>query len=107
MGPGPFLVILIVLGLLWVFIVLPVRRRQRAQTEAHEAMQDALVEGDLIITAGGLHATVRELDDDMLRIEIAPGVIATLDRRAVAAVATDELDDEDDRAEPEADPKPR
>jgi preprotein translocase subunit YajC len=104
MGAGAFLVIVIVLGVLWVFLVLPVRRRQRAQTEAHEAMQDSLVEGDVIITAGGLHATVRELDHDMLRIEIAPGVIATLDRRAVAAVATDEEEGEEPPAEPGTSP---
>lgn len=107
MGPGAFLVIVILFGLLWIFVVLPVRRRQRAQADAHEAMQDALVEGDVIITAGGLHATVRELHEDELRIEIAPGVIATLDRRAVAAVATDEEVDEEPPAEQEIDLKHR
>ena len=53
-------------------------------------MQDALVVGDEIITAGGLHAVVRELGEDELKVEIAPNVLATLDRRAVAAVAHDE-----------------
>ena len=53
-------------------------------------MQDSLAVGDEIITAGGLHAVVRELGEDELRIEIAPNVLATLDRRAVAAVAHDE-----------------
>ena len=52
-------------------------------------MQDSLVVGDEIITAGGLYAVVREIDDDRLEIEIAPGVIVSLDRRAVAAVAED------------------
>jgi preprotein translocase subunit YajC len=51
-------------------------------------MQDDVKAGDEIITAGGIHAVVREvLEDDELRIEIAPGVVVTLDRRAVAAVA--------------------
>jgi preprotein translocase subunit YajC len=107
-----FLIVLAALAVLWVVVVLPVRRRQRAQTEAHEAMQDSLVLGDEIITAGGLHAIVRGIDDERLHIEIAPNVIATLDRRAVAAVAIDEGDDATDTgAEParesEADAKPR
>ena len=49
-------------------------------------MQDAIVEGNEIITAGGLHAVVREGGEHELRVEIAPGVVVTLDRRAVAAV---------------------
>ena len=93
-----FIVIVVLLGLIWLFIVLPVRRRQRSQATAHEAMQDSLEPGDEIITAGGLYAIVREIDDDRLSIEIAPNVIATLDRRAVAAVAEDAEEDEPDEA---------
>jgi len=92
---GGFLIIIVVLGLLWLFVVMPVRRRQRSQENAHAAMQDALSPGDEIITAGGLHAVIRSIDEDDLRIEIAPGVVATLDRRAVAAVA-EEVDVEVD-----------
>jgi preprotein translocase subunit YajC len=109
-GSG-FLAIVVLLGLLWVFVVLPVRRRQRATAAAHEAMQDSLAPGDEVITAGGLYATIRSIEDDRLEIEIAPGVIATLDRRAVAAVADDPeddpADDDGDAGEPDAEGKPR
>jgi len=74
---------------------LPARRRQRA----HAAMQDDVNEGDEIITAGGVHGIVREAGEDELRIEIAPGVIVTLDRRAVAAVAQEIDGDADDQPE--------
>jgi preprotein translocase subunit YajC len=50
-------------------------------------MQESLEVGDEVITAGGLHAVIRELGEDELRVEIAPDVLVTLDRRAVAAVA--------------------
>ena len=83
---GPLIVIIALVVLAWVFLAMPQRRRRRM----HEAMQDSLEVGDEIITAGGLHATVRELGDDELRIEIAPGLVATLDRRAVAAVARED-----------------
>jgi preprotein translocase subunit YajC len=81
MGPVIAVVILLVLG--YIFVVMPSRRRQRL----HRAMQDEIAEGDEIITAGGIHAVVREAGEDELRIEIAPGTVVTLDRRAVAAVA--------------------
>jgi preprotein translocase subunit YajC len=82
---GSYLILLLLLALVWFALVLPSRRRRAA----HEAMQDSLELGDEIITAGGLHATIRELGEEQLRVEIAPGVVATLDRRAVAAVARD------------------
>jgi preprotein translocase subunit YajC len=80
---GTLILLAIFIGLGWFLLALPQRRRSRA----HAAMQDALEVGDEIITAGGLHAVVRELGDRELRVEIAPDVVATLDRRAVAAVA--------------------
>ena len=80
---GILIVIVIVVAVAWLALALPWRRRQRA----HAAMQDDVKEGDEIITAGGLHAVVKEAGERELRIEIAPGVIVTLDRRAVAAVA--------------------
>ena len=83
MSAGGFLLIVLVLGAVWFFVVVPSRRRQRS----HAEMQDSVEAGDEIITAGGLHAVVREVDGDELKVEIAPGVVVTLDRRAVAAVA--------------------
>jgi preprotein translocase subunit YajC len=89
---GPVIVILIVVAGAWLLFGVPQRRRARA----HVAMQDSLVVGDEIITAGGLHAVVRELGESELRIEIAPNLVATLDRRAVAAVAHEEPAENDE-----------
>jgi preprotein translocase subunit YajC len=102
--PALFLIVILA-AVIWFTFVLPARRR-RSQ---HAAMQDSVELGDEIITAGGLHGFVRELGDDRLRIEIAPDVVVTLDRRAVAAVARDvdvevevEPDDEhEDHEEPD------
>jgi preprotein translocase subunit YajC len=63
---------------------------QRRRSRLHKEMQHELVVGDEIITAGGIHAVVREVGEDELKVEIAPNVLVTLDRRAVAAVAHEE-----------------
>jgi preprotein translocase subunit YajC len=81
----PVIVIAVLFALAWVFILLPSRRRQRA----HAAMQDDVEAGDEIITAGGIHAIIREAGDELMTIEIAAGVLVKLDRRAIAAVARD------------------
>jgi preprotein translocase subunit YajC len=82
---GPFLIILVVFGAIWLLFVMPARRKR----VAHAAMQDSIEVGDDIISAGGMHGIVRELDGETVRVEIAPSVVVTLDRRAVAAVATE------------------
>ena len=99
---GGFLILVLVLAAAWVLLVIPSRRRRRS----HSAMQDSVDVGDEIITAGGLHGIVREIGEETLQIEIAPGVVGTLDRRAVAAVAREvevEVDPED-AAEPPPEP---
>jgi preprotein translocase subunit YajC len=59
-------------------------------------MQDTLHVGDEIITAGGIRGHVRQLDEEVLRVEIAPDVQVRLDRRAVAAVLRDEPDPQEE-----------
>ena len=92
------LIIIILVGAVWMLLLVPARRR-RAQ---HEAMQDSVEAGDEIITAGGLHGTVKKIDESTAKVEIAPNVVVTLDRRAIAAVAT-EIEVE---AEPETPAEP-
>jgi preprotein translocase subunit YajC len=82
---GGFLILIVVFGAAWLLFVMPARRRKMS----HAAMQDSIAVGDEIITAGGLHGTVERLEDDTVKLEIATGVVVTLDRRAVAAVARD------------------
>lgn len=91
-----FLILVVILAAVWALLVLPSKRRRGA----HAAMQDSVDVGDEIITAGGLHGVVKEIGDDTARIELAPGVVATLDRRAIAAVAR-EIDVEVDPGEEE------
>ena len=95
---GYILVLVALFGLMWLLLIRPQRRR----TQAQMSMQDQLRAGDEIITAGGLHATVRSIEDDVLEIELAPDTIVRLDRRAVAAVVSEpETDAEPELAHPE------
>ncbi|HTR34008.1 MAG TPA: preprotein translocase subunit YajC [Gaiellaceae bacterium] len=91
-----FLIIVILFGAAWVMFVLPARRRR----VSHAAMQEDVAVGDEIITAGGIHGTVREAEGDTVSVEIAAGVVVTLDRRAIAAVAAEE----EVEVEPEPEP---
>jgi preprotein translocase subunit YajC len=82
-------VIVALFALLWLFVLRPQRRRSNEQLQ----MQDSLRVGDEVITAGGIRARVRQLDEEVLNVEIAPDVVVRLDRRAVAALVSEEDDD--------------
>jgi preprotein translocase subunit YajC len=108
---GYLIPIIVLFFLLWLLVIRPQRRRQVRQVE----MQNEVHLDDEIITAGGLHGYVRQLDEEVLTIEIAPDVRVRVDRRAVAGVVrTDEPEaeaeeevDEPEELEPEQPEEPK
>jgi preprotein translocase subunit YajC len=100
-----YLIILVALfAAMWLFLIRPQKRRQVETTR----MQDELAAGDEILTAGGIHGTVRGIEDEVVQLEIAPGTVVRLDRRAVAAVVPVETEPEPEEIEapPEDSPSP-
>lgn len=89
-----FLLFLVLgLGLMWVLIILPQRRR----TQAQETMIHDLKPGDYIVTAGGMYGTVTDIGEEDLGLEIAPDVEVRVAKRAVGAVIPeDEIEDVED-----------
>ncbi|WP_236718241.1 preprotein translocase subunit YajC [Actinoplanes sp. TFC3] len=105
---APLLLIVLLFGVMYFMMIRPQQKRRR---EA-QAMQSALGPGDEIVTIGGLHATVVEVTDDVVTVEIAPGVNARYARPAIArvvkqdaaaATAAEPLAEEPVVAEPVAD----
>ncbi len=78
----------------FLLIVLPQRRR----TNAHRALLTALHVGDEVITIGGILGTIRELDDEKIRLEVADGVVLTVARNAIAQSVIDVPVPSDDEA---------
>jgi preprotein translocase subunit YajC len=92
-----YIFILLLLGAFWLLLIRPAQRRQKQQQQLLKSVEL----GAEIVTAGGLYGTVKALEDDELRVEIAPGVEVRIARRAVAGVVTEP--DEEEQAEPVAD----
>ncbi len=76
---------LLYLVLLVLAFFLLVVRPQRRQLAAHRALVASLAVGDEIITTGGIHATIRAIDETVLHVEVADGVVLRLARGAVAS----------------------
>ena len=66
---GQLIVLVAMFALLWVFLIMPQRRRAQAQRELLANVEV----GDEILTVGGLIGRVRSAEDEELVLEIAPG----------------------------------
>lgn len=74
-------------------------RRQKKEAAKTADLQDSLNVGDRVLTTAGLHATVVELGDGTVDLEVAPGVVTTWSRLVIRELITeddDEFDEDDD-----------
>jgi preprotein translocase subunit YajC len=65
---------------LYLIVILPQQRRVRA----HQALVNVLEVGDEVMTTSGILGTVTAMDDEVLHLEVAPGVTLRVVRGAVA-----------------------
>lgn len=79
-GGGSLLLLLLPLLLLG-YLLWSQRRRQRKVTQVQQSLQV----GDEVMTSAGLYGRITELGPQTVHLEIAAGVIARFDRRAVIA----------------------
>ena len=72
-----------VLGLgLYLLLIRP----QRARTRAAAEIRSGLRVGSRVMTTAGIHATVVEIDDDSVLLELSPGVVVRFAAPAVVRI---------------------
>ena len=84
-GDSPLTAMLPFVLIFVIMYFLMIRPQQKRRREAMQ-MQSTLAPGDQIVTIGGLHATVVSVDDDVVTLELSPGVTARYARPAIARV---------------------
>ena len=80
-APG-FLIIIVAFAFLYFVLVRPQKRRQLDS----QRMLQGLEVGDEVVTAGGIFGTITALDEDEVRVEIAPQLEVRVARRAIGGV---------------------
>lgn len=83
---APLVLAAIIFVPFYVMIVRPHRQRMRE----HDEIVAALAVGDEVMTTAGMYGTIRELADEHVLLEIAPGTVVKLARRAVGARVDDD-----------------
>lgn len=59
-------------------------RPQQQRVKTHNALVASIVPGDEIVTAGGIVGLVKAVAERDVQLEIAPGVVVTLAKGAIA-----------------------
>ena len=76
---GFWIMILLVFVIMWLFMIRP----QRKQQKALEEFRSALKKGDKVITAGGIYGTIVSTDDTTVTLNLGGDVKIKVDKTSI------------------------
>lgn len=79
-----FLPIIIMFAIFYFLLIRPQQKRNKTRN----MMLSSLKKGDKVVTIGGMHGTIQEINDQSVTLRIAHNVNVTFDRGAVNAVSS-------------------
>ena len=77
-----FLPLIIIAAIFYFLIIRPQKKREQERQDMIEAVK----KGDKIVTIGGVHGTVRRIDEDSVLAEVDSSVKLRIDKNAIANV---------------------
>lgn len=77
--------LIVLVAMIAVFYFLLIRPQQKRAKERN-AMIAALKKGDQVVTIGGLHGTIADLDDSTVTLRVAETTKVKFERSAIASV---------------------
>ncbi len=80
-GILPFLLLGV---LMYALLILPQQRR----TKAHKQLLAAIAEGDEVVTNSGIYGFVKEVEADVIWLEVAQDVELRVSKSAIASTVT-------------------
>ena len=78
-GFSGMIMIIAMIVIFYFFMIRPQSKKQKEIKKAREAMQ----KGDSVVTAGGIHGKIKEISDNTILMEVAPGVSLKVDKASV------------------------
>ncbi|PKQ70153.1 preprotein translocase subunit YajC [Raineya orbicola] len=86
-GGSSAMSLIFMVGIFAVFYFFMIRPQQKRQKEQMK-FRDAVKRGDKIVTIGGLHGKIAEVNKDTIVLEIDRGVKVTLEKNAISMEGT-------------------
>jgi preprotein translocase subunit YajC len=89
-GLSSLIFLALLIGIFYFMLIRP----QKRQAEQRRALIESVETGDEVITIGGIHGTIRSIDEEDMQLEIAPGTVVTFVKSAVARKVWDEEEED-------------
>ena len=86
-GLGGYSQIIMIVLIFVIFYFFMIRPQQKKQKDI-KTFADSVQKGDTVVTIGGLHGKIAELDTDTVVIEVDRGTRLKFDRSSIAMEAT-------------------
>lgn len=77
------IIMLVIMFAIFYFLLI---RPQQKRAKQHKQLIESLKVGDQVTTAGGVHGKVAALQEDVVTLEVAPGVKIKFNRSSIVAV---------------------
>ncbi len=75
---------LILIAVLFLVMYFTMIRPQTKQAKEHRALVEGLAKGDRVVTMGGIHGTIRSVEDNTVLVEVDGGTKLRFDKGKVA-----------------------
>ena len=75
-GWSGILLMVAFIAIFYLFLIRPQQKRQKKEREFRESLQ----KGDRVVTSGGIHGKVHEINDNTIVIDIANQVYITVEK---------------------------
>lgn len=76
----PIIIFAVALVVFYALLLYPQRRKARQ----HQQLIESLTPGDMVMTIGGIFGAIRQVNEDILLMEVAEGVVITVARQSIA-----------------------
>jgi len=86
-GFGSLIFLLLIIVIFYLFFIRPQMKRSKEQKKFRENLK----KGDKIITIGGLHGKIVEVQDTTFTIEVAENIRLRIEKSAVAMDGTSQI----------------
>ncbi len=78
---GPFVLPVLMVAFVWFIMIRPENKRRKEMNKFREGLK----KGDKVVTAGGIHGSVKEIKDNTVVLEIDNNVNIRIDKSMVVA----------------------
>jgi preprotein translocase subunit YajC len=82
---GALLPLVLIALVFYLLIIRPARRRAQVTNQ----LQSSLSAGDEVMLTSGLFATIVDVQDEIAQVELAPGILVRVHRKAVGQIIHD------------------